>query len=325
MNELKPPVVELGITSASIKDVGLETLHSELGISFSTQKDLQSKTQINSPDNIEAQIRVLEYNGITKAQLCLRTEETEKLIWVIQKVRKEHPNIEISFHTKTPSIKDRNIQNRKQLQLDIEMVIQSGGGILSIHPGAKTQTEFNEFNLLPILAQYFAQLIVMSNPRKLTHPPIVLAIENLPTKQAEGCWGQTIHEISQLIKETRKIVICEYGYDSKLAEISVGMTLDVSHALSGLTDHYHEEQIIRDWMEYFRYDIRCIHIFAPKEINKKFVRRFKFVTSIYSELVNKFGISFPLYLESKQDLNTTEKSFQAARKLLVNVIDGANP
>lgn len=255
----------------------------------------------------------MDRNNIQSAQLSMRHKKNiEELRPVISEI-KENKDKDISFHMAGPSfLEDGTIKNEQALEDDMRFVMSLGGGLITIHPGAIPEPKFREAgsNFQQAVVENFSNFLARTlDLAKKKDQNLIIAVENLPNKGDQGNWGQKIEEIKTILSAIRQKLVINYNFDASETERRVGITLDINHALENVSDE-NKIHVLEKWMKECQYNIRCFHVYTPGLDDNMREKNFESKIQAILEMYRKYALDVPLYLESKKDLNTTEKAFQ---------------
>jgi hypothetical protein len=253
-----------------------EIFDDNLGISFQGEAEI----------TIKKQLEMVQKNNIAEAQLRFKDiENPENQKPLIEKFRKENPDKNLSFHLSS------NLEKINQ-----ELKLTKTGDLVTIHPptgkikeyciiSPKEKMVVNE-RAINLLADLISK-----------HDDLIFAIENM---------GQNVEEMKFIVGEIRR----------KTKTESVGITLDINHVLMGLFEKTEEEKTntIEQWFKELKSEIRCLHFAVPgiksDEDERELKKRFEIIKRLYI----LYGFNVPLYLETKKDLETTQKVFDLTKR-----------
>lgn len=260
--------------------------------------------------------------GVKELQIDLRKIDLRNmppnLIDIIKdellEFKRELPEVNISFHGKAPRINESSfeLENIKRFQMEIDLVIEVGANIYTVHPPSISSATFHRLSpeqqekLLQAYANFLAQSIkkALDSGRE-----IVIAVENMPA--GKGKFGQSIEEIILLLNKVKTILEQKYGVVPQDAERFVGVTLDVNHAIHGINDVLTMEETFRNWLKNLGKRIKTFHFYCHTDPNV-FRRRFSRFLKLYEE----YGLDSPIYLESKKSIEKTREIFLIGREII---------
>jgi endonuclease IV len=285
-----------GISLQGQKQDFVEMLHQQ----FELAKDLGVK-------ELQIDLRKIDLRNMPPNLIDLIKDE-------LLKFKRERPEINISFHGKTPRINESSleIENIKRFQMEIDLVIEVGVNIYTLHPPSIYSDVF--YRLSPeqqeILLQNYANFLAQSIKKALdSGREMVIAIENMPA--GKGKFGQSIEEIILLLNEVERVLKQKYGMFFRDAERFVGVTLDVNHALHGINDVLTMEETFRNWLKNLGRRIKAFHFYChtdPNVFRRKFIR--------FLKLYEEYGLDVPIYLESKKSIEKTREIFLIGREII---------
>lgn len=276
------------------------------GISF------QSQAQ-ESAAILSQQFELAQNLGLKEWQVDLRGDRPLGLIReALLKFKQESPTTNISFHGETPQIDDKSldIRNVERLREEINLAIETGSDIYTVHPPSISRETFYQLPpeqqeaFLRKYAAFFAESIKQALD---SGKQIVVAIENMPAGKTQ--FGQDVEEIWRLINKLDEVLEKQYNIQPQDVERLVGLTIDVNHAIHGVVDPAERERILRRWFESFGKRIEAFHIYchtSPESFQQKF--------SQFLRLYEEYEIDAPIYLESKKPIEKTKEIFLAGRE-----------
>ena len=245
--------------------------------------------------------------------------EVEDYIQIIDQMREKRSDIKISTHVDSPSLgSDLEIKNADKLSQDILKMAQNDCPLVTIHPGSipmeiwqKVPKEVQE-KVVESLAKFYAKNIAQARDADKI---LELAIENLPAKGEVGNWGQNPESLVLIIEKTRKILIMDYGFGVEDVVVTVGLTLDINHALTGTSDDQKAEKL-EQWFKVLSQDIKCFHVYTPSA-SEDGVYSVNNQLELLRQLCDKYHIRPEVFLESKKDMENTEKIYAAGKESIL--------
>jgi len=267
---------------------------------------LQGQAQ-ESVDILRQQFDLAKNLRLKEWQVDFRGRPFDLIEDELLKFRQESPATNISFHGETPQINEGslNIRNIERLHKEINLAIEVGSDIYTVHPPSISREIFYRLSSEQqgVLLQNYAIFFAKSIKQALdSGKQIVVAVENMPA--GEDKFGQSIEEVSLLLNKIGEILNKQYNMSSQDIERFVGLTLDVNHALHGAVDVLAREKILRSWFESLGKRIKAFHIYCPTN-QEGFQHKFGQFLKLYKE----YGIDAPIYLESKKSLEKTREIF----------------
>jgi sugar phosphate isomerase/epimerase len=279
------------------------------GISFS------SREKDKTPLSIEEQLAIAKVLEIKELQIDLRNRSEIDLIREkLSEFQKESPSTNTSLHGETPHIDEATlgIKNIEKLNQEIQLAIESGSDIYTVHPPHISREIFS--NLTPeqqktIIGNYSAFFAESIKKAVDSQKSLVVAIENIPAKGESGGFGQNPEEIKLMIDNVVEILEKQHNLDPQEAERFVGVTLDINHALTEAEPSKREE-IMRKWFDNLGGKIKAFHIYSPSSTGLEFDQKLSQFLRLYKE----YGLDAPIYLESKQKPEATKEVFLSGRE-----------
>jgi hypothetical protein len=263
------------------------------------------------------QIAFAEQIGLKSVQFDFRNRGVEEIDTALNELvefHKRNPDVAISIHGSTSEIDESGLamKNAEQLLRELSILQELDGSLCTVHPPHISTEMFSGLeeplgkaiiiNYLALYAGSIQKAIV--NGKTLT-----IAIENMPTKGGEGAWGQNPEELMLLIIEMEKLMLA-MGIEQVTIKKSIGITLDINHALHGYDgDKY--GTVLEPWFMKFRDYIKVIHMHVPSKESPSFIKKQDTALS----LATRFCPNAKIFMESKQDEVTTSSMYLSAKKV----------
>lgn len=281
-----------------------QRLLENFGISFS------AKSKEKTLFSVEEQLAVARELGLKELQVDLRSRsDAVNIKDALLEFKTKFPKTNISLHGETAQFDKSTfeLKNANKLRQEIELAIEIGSDIYTIHPPSISRKLFSRLSeeqqakIIDNYATFYAGSIKHAID---SDKPLTVAVENMPAKGETGSWGQSPEEINLLVNKITEILNNQYDINPKDTERFVGITLDISHALA-TTSWNEREAVMRKWFNTFGTKIKAFHIYSPSNPGIEFNQKLSQFIKLYKE----YGSDSPIYLESKHKPETTKNVF----------------
>jgi hypothetical protein len=290
-------------------DLNKEHLKESFGVA------LCAKLKDGSTAQLSEQIDFVEKMRPSAIQFDFRNrtlEEIQQSKQSLHQLVERNPNMRLSIHGETPKINesDLSIKNLERIAFELNLVDDLKTESFTIHPpsiNTKLFQEASEEIREKILENYSTPFVNQIIHTINLGQTLCIAIENMPTKGEEGSFGQTPEELKVLLSSIEARLV-ESGIDQQTSSEHIGITLDINHALHGV-DPEEYEQKLTEWFVQLKNDIKVIHLYTPSEMGNDIENKHNLVL----DLAAKYSPDTQLFLESKQNLETTENIYKTIK------------
>jgi hypothetical protein len=253
--------------------------------------------------------------GLKSVQFDFRNrgvEEIDAALGELVEFHKRNPDMIILIHGSTSEIDESSLamKNAERLLRELSILQEIDGSLCTVHPphiNTKMFSGLEESVGKAIIINYLALYVGSIQKAIIGGKTLTVAIENMPTKGEEGAWGQNPEELMLLITEMEKLMLA-LGLEQSTVKKSIGITLDINHALHGYEgDKY--GMVLEPWFMKFRDYIKVIHMYVPSGESPSFIKKQETALS----LATRFCPNAKIFMESKQDEATTATLYSRAK------------
>ncbi|MDB5259475.1 MAG: hypothetical protein JWO73_683 [Candidatus Taylorbacteria bacterium] len=279
---------------------------------------LCTKQKEGGTADLESQASFVEQVHPSGVQFDFRNrsiEEIEKALETLKSLRERMPEMSFSIHGDTPKIDEQNfgMKNHERTEKELEILQLLQADTYTVHPPSVSEKLFSEAQpeiqekIIDAYCGMFASKIsdAIQNGGKFS-----IAIENMPTKGEDGAWGQRVEDIDRLMRRTSEILVEKYEVDPAIVGEYIGATLDVNHTIHDLPSE-EMNTVLDGWFRGLGEYLKVVHLYTPSNAGPEFSDKYKLVL----DLASKYNPNARLYLESKQDEETTRNVFAAAKEI----------
>lgn len=288
-----------------------EQLKEGLGVTLCTKQKAGDSAVLTD------QIAIAEEMQVPAVQFDFRDrtiEEIQAAKEALIKYRESNPSVALSIHGKNPEIDPATLDftTKERTQTELELFQELSGESYTVHPPAVKAKVFAEAPAEmreKVIDNYAVMFASAAKKAFDAGQKFTLGVENMPAKGMEGSWGQTPEDILMLVQKVEQTIVVQ-GVDPVSAKGFVGATLDINHALRGAEPEAYAG-ILEQWFSSLGEHLRVVHLYAPSEPGREFEQKHK----LSLDLASQFSPHARLFIESKQDANTTKQLYTAARQV----------
>ncbi len=294
-----------------------EKLKEGLGIVLCTRQKGGENALLDQQINLASELH------LPAVQFDLRHRTNEEVSASLPGLEGFHENnaeCAISIHGEVPKINQEtlDISNQERIRNELELTQALGGVSYTVHPpnvASGTFETIEEGQKEKVLNNY-ARLFIPSIKSAIeTGSDFTIALENMPTKGREGAWGQTPEDIELLLSTVCNVASLDTGIDIEEVRKHVGITFDVNHALHEAEDTEQADKLLTEWFIRLGNHMEVIHIYMPSSETDSFLHKYKKTL----ELAVEHAPHCRLFLESKNNADTTKSLYVATKSLQVSV------
>lgn len=237
-------------------------------------------------------------------------EEIREAVPLFETFRKNNPDMALSLHGESPKINedDAGMKNQERITYELSLATLLSAESFTVHPPSINFKLYSELDgktqdtIIDSYASVFAEYLEKVNGSEKV---FCVAIENMPGKGDGGAYGQTPDELNTLISRIKTLLLNK-GILPERIEESLGVTLDINHALHDIeNDHY--EEVLEHWFGTLGQKIRVIHLYTPSKYDSVYAGKYELVLN----LAARYSSRARILMESKQSFEVTKNVYEA--------------